>query len=118
MKHTKNYLIILLVSLFSFSCGPKKSEDSIIYELRKPIEFYNAIVIVINEITITIGDNKSSNDISDEQVDKIKKSLDIFYKIEKSFNKMNFTDKQIDEIGVRRLKAIDRIKNIAAFLNN
>jgi hypothetical protein len=92
MKHTKNYLIILLVALFSFSCGPKKSEDIIIYELRKPIEFYNAIVIVINEIMITIGDNKSSNDISDEQVDKIKKSLDIFYKIEKSFNKMNFTD--------------------------
>ena len=31
---------------------------------------------------------------------------------------MNLTDKQLDEIGVRRLKAVDRIKNIAAFLNN
>jgi len=44
--------------------------------------------------------------------------LAVIYKIEKSYNKMNLTDKQLDEIGVRRLKAADRIKNIAAFLNN
>jgi hypothetical protein len=118
MKYTKNYLIILLIAFFTISCGPKKSEDIIIYELRKPIEFYNAIVIVINELTLTIGDTKSSEDLTDEQKDKINKSLDVYIKINNKFDKLNFTDKQIDKIGVRRLKAIDRIKNIAAFLNN
>ena len=118
MKQTKNYLIILLSLILISSCGPKKSEDIIIYELRKPIEFYNAIVIVINEITITIGDTKSSDDLTDEQIDKINKSLEVFFRINRSYNKMNFSEEQVKEIGARRIKAIDRIRSIEAFLNN
>ena len=80
MKQTKNYLIILLSLILISSCGPKKSEDIIIYELRKPIDFYNASVIVLNEVTSTIGNTKSRNELTEEQDRKLEKSFEILHK--------------------------------------
>ena len=118
MKHTKNYLIILLVAFLTFSCGPKKSEDIIIYELRKPIDFYNASVIVLNEVTSTIGNTKSRNELTEEQDRKLEKSFEILHKIDQQYSKMNFKQTDIEYLGDRRNKAIMRFNKIKAFLLN
>jgi len=118
MKQTKNYLIILLSIILIASCGPKKSEDIIIYELRKPIDFYNASVIVLNEVTSTIGNTKSRNELTEEQDRKLEKSFEILHKIDQQYSKMNFKQTEIEYLGDRRNKAIMRFNKIKAFLLN
>lgn len=118
MKQTKNYLIILLTLFLISSCGPKKSEDIIIYELRKPIDFYNASVIVLNEVTSTIGNTKSRNELTEEQDRKLEKSFEILHKIDQQYSKMNFKQTDIEYLGDRRNKAIMRFNKIKAFLLN
>ncbi len=118
MKQTKNYLIILLSLILISSCGPKKSEDIIIYELRKPIDFYNASVIVLNEVTSTIGNTKSRNELTEEQDRKLEKSFEILHKIDQQYSKMNFKQTDIEYLGDRRNKAIMRFNKIKAFLLN
>ena len=118
MKQTKNYLIILLSLILISSCRPKKSEDIIIYELRKPIDFYNASVIVLNEVTSTIGNTKSRNELTEEQDRKLEKSFEILHKIDQQYSKMNFKQTDIEYLGGRRNKAIMRFNKIKAFLLN
>ena len=114
----KTYLILSLLLLSLISCGPKKSEDIIIYELRKPIDFYNASVIVLNEVTLTIGNTKSSNELTEKQDKKLEKSFDILFKIDQQYSKMKFNQTDIEYLGERRNKAIMRFNKIKAFLLN
>ena len=114
----KTSLIFSLLITSIISCGPKKSEDINVYELRKPIEFYNASVIVLNEVTSTIGNTKSRNELTEEQDKKLEKSFEILHKIDQQYSKMNFKQTDIEYLGDRRNKAIMRFNKIKAFLLN